>query len=311
MQIFNSLEEIQNIEKTVVAMGNFDGVHLGHQAIIKKAIADANNEEAKSGVFTFSNHPRNLIKSKENIKNIQYCQDKENILEELGVDYMFNIPFTEDIMRMPPEDFIKNILVDKLNVKEVLCGFNYKFGYMAKGDVDMLIKYGKKYDFGVHITKAYTIDDKVVCSTLIRKFIAKGDITSCNRFLGRNYTIGGKVVVGNRLGKSLGFPTSNLNIDKCMVSPANGVYVTKCIYNGVSYDSITNVGNKPTIGAYNKNVETHIFGFNKEIYGKHIQVEFIDKMRDEIKFENVEELSKQIKKDCQNALAYHQNMKKR
>lgn len=305
MKIFNSLENIKDIEPTVIAVGNFDGIHLGHQAIIKKAIYDAKGEGYKSAVFTFENHPRNLLKGKEPVKSILYPQDKIRIIEELGIDYYFSIPFTEEIMTMPPIDFIDDILLGKLKMREVLCGFNYHFGYKAKGDVEMLVRESINKDFGVHVTEAYKLDGKIVSSSLIREKISEGDVLACSRYLGRNYAIEGEVVVGNRLGKKLGFPTSNINIDEGMVSPPNGVYVTQCVYNGVTYPSITNVGHKPTIGKYEKNVETHIFNFNKELYGKIIRVEFLEKLRDEKKFDSVEELSKEIMANCITAKAYH------
>ncbi len=305
MKIFNSLEEIKDIEPTVIALGNFDGIHLGHQAIIKKAIYDAKGEGYKSAVFTFANHPRNLLKNREPVKNILYVEDKCKIIESLGIDYLFNIPFDEDIMKMPPIDFIDKILIGKFNMREVLCGFNYHFGYKAQGDVELLVKESVKKGFGVHVTQPFTVDDQIVSSSLIREKIAQGDMIACAKLLGRNYAIEGEVVVGNRLGKKIGFPTSNINIDKTMVSPPNGVYITKCTYNGIAYPSITNVGNKPTIGKYNKNVETHIFNFDKELYGKMIRVEFLEKLRDEKKFDSVEELSKEIMANCITARAYH------
>ena len=248
MKLFKTLDEVKNVEPTVIALGNFDGIHLGHQAVIKKTIHDAEGENCKSAVFTFTNHPRNLLGNEDSVKNILYAEDKQAIIESLGIDYMFSIPFTEEIMTMDPIDFIDRILIEKFNVKEVLCGFNYHFGYKAAGNVELLLKEGEKKGFGVHVTEPFTIEDQVVSSSLIREKIAEGDMVSCSRLLGRNYTIGGEVVVGNRLGKKIGFPTSNLNIDKTMVSPPNGVCITRCMYNGVTYPSITNVGNKPTIG---------------------------------------------------------------
>ena len=152
------------------------------------------------------------------------------------------------------------------------------------------------------------IEDDVVSSSLIRTLIASGQVEKCETYLGRNYAIDGEVVVGNRLGRKLGFPTSNLVISPNMVTPPNGVYVTYCTYNGHRYPSVTNVGHKPTIGEYEKNVETHIFNFDKELYGKHISVEFLEKTRDEVKFDNIEELSEQILRDCRDARKYHEKL---
>lgn len=208
-------------------------------------------------------------------------------------------------MTMPPEAFVKTFLHDMMNAKEVFCGFNYHFGYKGEGDTKMLRILGAKYGFHVNEVKAVSIDGDVVSSTLIRNMIMAGEMEECSKYLGRNYDIGGEVVVGNRLGRTIGFPTSNIMIDESMVTPPNGVYITYCIYNGTKYPSITNVGIKPTIGSFKKNMETHIFNFDKELYGKQIKVEFIKKTRDEVKFRNIEELSTQIAKDCNEAKTYH------
>lgn len=309
MIVFNSLEEIKNIEPTVVALGNFDGVHAGHRELIRRAMQTAGDAGIKSAVFTFSNHPRNVMSGTNDVKNIIYQDTKIAILEELGVDYMFSIPFDEEIRTMDPEVFIDHILLDTFKMREAYCGFNFKFGYKGAGNPEVLARNAITKGFGIHVLQPVAVDGEVVSSTLIRGLIESGDVNKVRKFMGRYYSIEGEVVVGNRLGKRIGFPTSNLNIDEGMVSPPNGVYVTQCLYNGVRYPSITNVGVKPTIGEYQKNVETHIFNFDKELYGKNIRVEFLEKLRDERKFESVEALSKQITEDCITAKAYHNRNK--
>ncbi|MBO5995508.1 MAG: bifunctional riboflavin kinase/FAD synthetase [Firmicutes bacterium] len=310
MIIFNKLEDIKDIPRTSVALGNFDGVHVGHQELIKRAVANARKKTSqgspeKSAVFTFSNHPKNLIPGAKPIRNIIYNEEKQALIESLGVDYYFDIEFTSDIMTMDPELYVKEFLVDKFNAKDVFCGFNYRYGFKAGGDGELLKKLGEKYGFGVNQIPPVMVDGEVVSSTLIRQLIKAGDMDECDKYLGRNYSIGGEVVVGNRLGKSIGFPTSNIMIDETMVTPPNGVYITKCLYNGVEYPSVTNVGVKPTIGDFAKNMETHIFNFNKELYGKHIKIEFIRMTRPEAKFASIGELCEQIAKDCQEAREYH------
>lgn len=305
MVVFNSLEEIKNVEACCVALGNFDGVHVGHQALISRAVEKARKLGLKSGVFTFSTHPKNLIPGQKPVKNIIYQEEKAALLEKLGVDYLFNIEFTKEIMRTPPEDYIRMFLVEKFNAKEVFCGFNYRYGFKAAGDGNLLRACGIKYGFNVNQIEPVIIDGDVVSSTLIRGLIMAGEMDECEKYLGRNYDIGGEVVVGNRLGKTIGFPTSNIMLDESMVLPPNGVYVTYCLYNGIKYPSITNVGVKPTIGEFKKNMETHIFNFDKELYGKPIKIEFLKKTRDEVKFRSVDELSAQIEKDCNQAREYH------
>ncbi len=305
MKKFETIEDIAPIEPSCVALGNFDGVHVGHRQLIGSAVEKAREKGLASAVFTFSNHPKSLIPGAKPVKNIVYQEEKEALIEALGVDYYFNFAFTKEIMTMPPETFVKTFLADKMNSKEIFCGFNYHFGYKGEGDTKLLRILGAKYGFHVNEVKAVSIDGDVVSSTLIRNMIMAGEMEECSKYLGRNYDIGGEVVVGNRLGRTIGFPTSNIMIDESMVTPPNGVYITYCIYNGVKYPSITNVGIKPTIGSFKKNMETHIFNFDKELYGKQIKVEFIKKTRDEVKFRNIEELSAQIAKDCNEAKTYH------
>ncbi len=304
MKIFNSLHEIKNIKPTVTALGNFDGVHKGHQELIRRTLRAADAAGLKSAVFTFSNHPRNLT-GEHPVKNIIYADEKAAIIERLGIDYLFNIPFSDEIRVLSPSEFIDQLLIDRFCMKEGYCGFNYRFGYRAAGDPKTLMEQGLIKGFGLHVLEPYKIDGKIVSSTLIRELIESGSVDQCMKYMGRYYAIAGEVVVGNRLGKKIGFPTSNLNIDDRMVSPPNGVYITQSFYNGVCYPSITNVGCKPTIGEYQKNVETHIFNFEKELYGKMIRVEFLQKLRDERRFSSVEELSKEITANCITAKAYH------
>ncbi|MBO4235327.1 MAG: bifunctional riboflavin kinase/FAD synthetase [Firmicutes bacterium] len=306
MKIFRNLDEINNMPESAVALGSFDGVHLGHQELIRRTSELAESLEIATAVFTFSNHPRDLIPGNVKTKNILYSEDKEKIMEELGVDYLIDIPFTEEIMHMSPENYVRELLIDKLNAKAICCGFNHRFGHRAEGTPELLKEIGEELGFTAYVMEPFYVDDTLVSSTLIRTLIAEGEVESCYEYLGRYYAISGDVVVGNRLGKSLGFPTSNLVMDDSMVAPPNGVYITYCTYNGVRYPSITNVGVKPTVGTFEKNIETHIFDFDGNIYGKRILVEFIRKMRDEVKFDSMEKLKKQIRKDCDAAKAYHE-----
>ena len=305
MIIFDSLESINNIDETVIALGNFDGVHMGHQEIINKTVKSAEAAGLKSAVFTFSNHTRTLIKGMKPVKNIQYPHEKAKMIESLGVDYLFDIPFTTEIMQMSPEEFIDEILVQKMKIREAYCGFNYTFGHKASGNPEVLMHEGLKRGFGIHVQEAYKIDGIIVSSTYIREQIAKGNMEECNRFLGREYYIGGKVISGNRLGRTIGFPTCNIDADSSMAIPPNGVYITHCNVNGTVYPSITNIGVKPTVGTFDRNIETHLFGFDYEIYGQYITVSFVRQMREELKFDSVEELTKQIERDCITAKSYH------
>lgn len=308
MKQFNKLEEIKNIKETVIALGNFDGVHKGHQELIRRTVKSARMAGLKSAVFTFTNHPKNVLAGKSIIKNIMYPEDKAEIIKSLGIDYLFSLEFDKFIQHLSAEEFVQKLLIDAFKMKEAYCGFNYHYGYKAEGSPETLIKAGVRDGFGIHVLEPYKIDGNLVSSTLIRELIAEGKVGECKKYMGRNYTVGGEVVVGNKIGRTIGFPTSNLLIDETMVTPAHGVYVTYCKYNGVEYQGITNVGIKPTIGDNKKNIETHIFNFSTELYGKQIRVEFLERLRPEFKFNSVQELSEQIARDCVEAKRYHDKL---
>ena len=190
-------------------------------------------------------------------------------------------------------------------MKVAFCGFNYCFGAKGAGTAELLSDAGRLLGFDVQILPPYTVDDEVVSSTLIRQLIESGEVESCEKYLGRSYTIAGEVVTGQRLGRTIGFPTVNLNLDEDMVSPPNGVYVTCCEYEGKKYPSITNVGKKPTVGEFSRNAETHLLDFSGDLYGEKIRVDFLQKVREEKKFSGLEELQEQIRLDCEYAREWH------
>ena len=305
MIIFEHLEDIEHIEPTAVALGNFDGVHFGHQELIRRMKAGADARGLKAAVFTFSNHPKDLLPGAKKVKNILYPEDKMRILEEMGVDYVFNTPFTEEILRMSPEEFIEEILVKRFNIREAYCGFNYSFGYKASGTPEVLMHEGLKHGFGIHVQEPYVVDGIVVSSTYIRQLIEEGRMEECTKFMGRMYSVSGEIIMGNKIGRTIGFPTCNTLVDDTMITPPNGVYITTCTIDGVTRPSVTNVGVKPTIGTYEKNIETHIFDFNEDVYGKQIRVDFIKHTRGEKKFNGIDELKKQIESDSIEARVWH------
>lgn len=305
MIIYKELESIGNMQGSAVALGNFDGVHLGHQKLIRKCIEFSKKNRLKSIVFTFSNHPRNLLSENHDTKFILTSEEKGEIIRDLGADFMVNIPFTREIMGLNPEEFIENLLIKKLNMKAAFCGFDYRFGAKAKGNPNLMRTLGAKDGFEVFEMEPFTIDNKIVSSTLIRNIISQGNMDKCLEFMGRNYYITGEVIRGEKLGRKLGFPTLNLNIEKDKLTPPPGVFVTYTNIDGKRYPSVTSVGYKPTVGNFDKNVETYIFDFHQEIYGKMIKVEFLTMTRKEEKFDTVEKLIKQIKTDCIEAKEFH------
>ncbi len=306
MIVFTSLIEAKEFLKpSAVAIGNFDGVHKGHQELIRRTVKIAEEKGLTSVVFTFINHPVNEIAGRCVVKSIMTLAEKEAALEALGVDVMVAIPFVDKVRMSSPEEFAKDILAGDLCAKHALCGFNNSFGYKGAGHPEDLIGFGKKYGFDVTVMEEYDIDGRVVSSTLIRQKLEEGDVSAFEKLTGRLYAISGKVMQGEHLGRTMGFPTVNLSLNTDMALPMNGVYVTNIYVNNTRYHSVTNVGNKPSVGQFAKNAETHIFGFEGDLYGHPIRVEFIKLLRPEVKFRNLEELSSQIEKDCIAAREYH------
>ncbi len=305
MKIFTDFEDIKQIQATAIALGNFDGVHAGHRELIRQTVNFARENGLRAALFTFSNHPRQFVTG-ERVQNIVTYAEKQDIIANLGVDYLFNMEFGKSIFELSPQDFVIEILKKRMNMNYAFCGFNYHFGFGAQGTSETLYELGKLNDFGVTVLEPYKIEGHVVSSSLIRKLIIDGRVDECQKYLGRYYSQTGRVEVGNKIGKSFGFPTCNICPDESMVLPSNGVYVSFCTCDGVRYPAVSNVGVRPTIGEhYKRNVETHIFNFNQILYGKVVKVEFIKKLRDEIKFDNRDDLIAQIGSDAEKAYEYH------
>ncbi|MGO1367937.1 MAG: bifunctional riboflavin kinase/FAD synthetase [Senegalia sp. (in: firmicutes)] len=297
------MEIIENInkqikDKTVICLGSFDGLHIGHKTLIKNVMKKSKKENLKSVVFTFSNHPASIIPNKPEPKLIITNEEKIKILENIGIDFFIMIAFSKEFMQMKPENFIKEVLVKKLNVKRIVIGFNYKFGYKGKGDANLLKKLGEEYDFEVEVVSPIKNNEEVISSSIIRELILNGEIKKANKYLGRNFSIEGKVIHGKKRGKNLGFPTANIYLNNNYIVPKMGVYKTKTIYKSNIYNSLTNVGLNPT---FEKNkevsIETYILDFNEEIYDENIKIEFLYFLRSEKKFSSKEDLIKQMKLD--------------
>lgn len=312
MTVFTNLSEIRNIEPTAVALGNFDGVHKGHQALIAKAAEAGRKNGLKTAVFTFTNHPANVISGKTKVKNIMNFEEKVEAVAKYDVDYLFSVDFDDMMRTSSPLVFCRDILSNILRAQIAVCGFNYSFAYKAEGNPQILSQFGKEFGYKTYVIDPVCIDGKVVSSTLIRRSIDEGRVDEYVKYTGRPYDIEGIVIHGKHLGHRIGFPTVNLALSSEMAQPLNGVYVTKTYVNLCDegfkvYPSVTNVGNKPTVGIFDKNAETHIFGFNEDIYGEKIKVEFIKLIRSEQKFDSFDDLQEQIHKDCLFAREYHNN----
>ena len=314
MKVFTSLAEIQNIEPTAVALGNFDGVHKGHQALIAKAAETGRRNNLKTAVFTFTNHPANVISGKTRVKNIMNFDEKVEAVAKYDVDYLFSVDFDDMMRTSSPETFCRNVLSQTLLARIAVCGFNYSFAYKAEGNPQILEEYGRRFGYDTYVIDPVYVGGEIVSSTLIRKAIDEGRVDEYINYTGRSYDVEGIVIHGKHLGHRIGFPTVNLALSAEMAQPVNGVYITRTYVNQYDgsfkvYPSVTNVGNKPTVGIFDKNAETHIFDFDQDIYGEKIKVEFIKLIRPEQKFDSLDELQEQIHRDCLCARDYHESNK--
>ncbi|GAB6170129.1 bifunctional riboflavin kinase/FAD synthetase [Clostridium carnis] len=279
-----------------VALGSFDGLHLGHLSLVKKAVEVAREKNGNSMVFTYKNHPRALINPEKAPKLIMDLYSKLEILENEFIDIVALREFTKPFMSMSPEEFVK-MLCDDYNVRGIIVGFNFKFGYKNIGDVSLLEKLKDKYKYELYVMKPYKYKNDVISSTRIRNSIIEGNVLEATKMLSKPYSIKGEVVHGKKLGRTIGFPTANLSFNSKMIIPKIGVYYTNIIWNKKKYKAITSVGNNPTVNGQQLTIETYILDFKEEIYGQEIEVAFIERIRDEKKFESLDALVEQLKKD--------------
>jgi len=293
--INKDLKDIQN-SNNYIALGSFDGLHIGHLSLIYKVVEVAKKNNGKSMVFTFKNHPRILI-NKENVpKLLMDNSRKVEILTTHKVDIVCFQEFNLEFMQMTPEEFVK-FLVVKYNVKGFVVGFNYKFGYKNLGSVELLQKLQNKYGYELYVMEPCIYKTQVISSTRIRKSLEDGDVLEASKMLSLPYTLSGEVINGKKLGRTIGFPTANLKYDENFILPKVGVYYTNIKVNNKIYKGITSVGNNPTVEGKKLTIETYILDYNKDIYGEKIDISFIKKIRDMKKFNSVEELKNQIEKD--------------
>lgn len=308
MLLITDLNKIKTkFAKSIVTIGNFDGLHLGHQALIKMIINRAKETGSVSLVVTFRPHPLKILAPEKCPPLISIYEEKIRLFEKLGIDVLVKIPFTMDFSSMTPRVFVKDILCDLLGAKEIFVGYNYRFGKGREGDIQRLKEFGEEFGFRVVQVEQVSLNEEVISSTKIRHLIKDGDVEHAARLLGRHYAITGVVVKGDGRGKSLGFPTANI-ASKHEIIPADGVYAVKLFARDKFYDGVANIGLRPTFKKKNSVIEVHIFDFNEDLYGEEISVYFIQKIREEKKFRDVNALTRQIKSDIEtakNMLAAH------
>jgi riboflavin kinase/FMN adenylyltransferase len=298
MKIFNSVEDIvEPLVNVCATIGNFDGVHRGHQQLFETVAAKARSIEGTSVAITFDPHPLQVLLPG-GIKLISTCEQKAELIEMAGIDVLLVIPFTKEFAKTTADIFVEELLVKKLGVKELVVGYDYAFGKGRSGNIEFLRKQGNIFGFPVTVVDACYIDDQVVSSTKIRDLIREGQMAAARELLGRNYQIRGTVQVGKqRGGNVIGYPTANLKFNEEDLVPRHGVYVTQVICDGRCYGGVLNIGYNPTFGDELLVAETHIFDFNEDIYGKPIKVNLLKFLRSEKKFSGPKELAERIAQD--------------
>jgi len=299
MTVIFNLDQLENpLKNPVLTIGNFDGVHKGHLALFNKVKERASLIDGQSVVMTFEPHPIKVMAPGNGPPLITPTQQKLKLIENTGIDIILCIPFTKEFAMISPQGFVKDLLVDRIGLKEIVVGYDYCFGHKRSGDIDLLRKMGNDFGFTVHVLDPIFLDETLVSSTSIRNLVQKGHLAEAKKLLGRDYQVCGTVIKGkNRGGRLLGFPTANLQlIDE--LTPKLGVYTVKVLIGEKVYNGLTNIGYNPTFGNNVFSVETHILDFSGDLVGKTIRVNFIERLRDEKTFKSVEDLAEQIKKDC-------------
>ena len=303
MKVTKDLRNAISSQPSILTLGTFDGVHKGHRKIISNLKSEAKRNNLRSIILTFFPHPRNIVSS-EIIKSISTIDEKIKIFSDLGIDELIIQKFDKSFANMDAKEFIE-LLVDNLKIKKIIVGYNHRFGKNRSADINVLKDFSLKYDFEVLEIKAFEVENIKISSTKIRDAIQQGNINLCNNYLGYNFNINGDVVKGKSIGKSLGFPTANIKIvEEYKIMPKNGVYLVRCFFEKEKLYGMMNIGFNPTFGSNDKTLEVNIFDFDKDLYGETIRIEFLNFIREEIKFENVELLQNQLIKDRENCIKH-------
>ena len=298
MTSFNNIDEFNSTDYTILTIGTFDGVHLGHQKVLERLTKEAKNNNLKSTVLTFFPHPRTVLNPNKPLKLINSVNERTNLLSRSKIDNLIIHPFDKSFSELDPEKYVLEILVTKLKAKIILIGYDHKFGKNRTADINVLKMYGEKYAFKVIEIKAEEISNIAISSTKIRKAISEGDISTAKEYLGYDVTLSGRIVHGKSIGRTIGFPTANVEMsEEYKLLPKNGVYLIQSIINKKQVFGMMNIGVKPTLIESSKTIEINFFDFEGDLYDRNIRVNIKQFIRDEIKFESLELLKSQIQKD--------------
>ena len=310
MKTHFSVYKFTALKKTIITIGTFDGVHVGHKSILDKMKNATLENLYESVVLTFFPHPRMVLQQDSSIKLLNTIDEKATLLEKFGIDNLIIHPFDEAFSNLSAEEFIKEILVNKLNIHKIIIGHDHRFGKNRTANIDDLILFGKKYGFEVEQIGAKEIDEIAISSTKIRKALLEGNIKLANQYLGYPYFISGKVVEGKKIGRTIGFPTANIQINESYkLLPKNGVYIVSSKIKNIDYFGMMNIGNNPTLGDNEQSIEIHFFDLKEDIYNENLQISFLENIRNEHKFNSITELQAQLENDKLFSLEFIKKLK--
>jgi riboflavin kinase/FMN adenylyltransferase len=298
VKVHHSIADYKNKSQSVITIGTFDGVHIGHREILKKLTQEAKNNKLESIILTFFPHPRMVLQKESDIKLINTIDERVSIFSKTELDHLIIHPFTKEFSSLSAEAFVKNILVDSLNVKKIIIGYDHRFGKNRTANIDDLKKFGKIHHFEVEEISAQELNEVAVSSTKIRKALDSGDLEKANNYLNYPFMLNGTIVKGKGIGKTINFPTANLHIEETYkLIPKNGVYIVKSIIDNQKVFGIMSIGTNPTVGGKSRTIETYFLDIEKDLYGKKIEIEMLSKIREEDTFDSLESLQYAIKND--------------
>lgn len=303
MNIYHGIETFEPLKYPVVTSGSFDGVHRGHQKILNKVTSIAREKGGESVLITFWPHPRQVLyPDDDSLKILTTFDEKADLLGKAGIDHLVSIPFTKEFSQISSEDFIRKYLVEKINTRMLVIGYDHRFGKNREGGFEHLKANSAQYGFHVEEIPPEDVDHVAVSSTKIRNALYLGNLDLANKYLGRRYSITGVVEPGKKIGRQLGFPTANIQVDddKKLI-PVDGIYAVLVAHEGVLFEGMLSIGVRPTIGVTERTIEANIFGFNRDIYGDRLTIHFVRKFRDEMKFNSLDELKRQLELDKETA----------
>lgn len=307
MKIYHSIEEFIPNTKNVITLGTFDGVHIGHRQILSRVTENARKNHAESVVLTFYPHPRIVLQQDQGLRLLNTLEEKIQLIEACGVDHLIIHPFSTEFANLSAEDFVKQILVDQLKICSIIIGYDHRFGKNRTANIHDLVAFGERYNFEVTQISAEEINEISISSTKIRQALDKGDISLANSYLTTPYSIKGTVIQGKQLGRTIGFPTANIQVDyPYKLIPAEGVYIVRVLINNQFHWGMMNIGTNPTVSGQNLSLEVHLLDFNSDIYHQSIEIQFLKRLRDEIAFNTLQALKEQLYDDKKNTYDYIQ-----